>query len=53
MSTSEMCGSTSAVRDRGDDAAAGSPAYDPSPLASHDESAGSWEQAWIDLGGEG
>jgi hypothetical protein len=51
MFMSEMCGSTAAGD--GEERAAPLSAADAASLTSHEESTGSWEQAWIDLGGEG
>jgi hypothetical protein len=49
---SEMCSPSGALGDWSDEAPA---SFTPADGASanHDDSNGSWEQEWIDLGGEG
>jgi hypothetical protein len=53
MFFSEMCASSGVPCDWNDERAATLSTSDAASPTNHDDAAGSWEQAWIDLGGEG
>jgi hypothetical protein len=53
MFISEIGATSGAACDRNDERAATLSTCDAASHTNHDDVVGSWEQAWIDLGGEG